>query len=130
MVEKWPSKPGSWVRLLPAFTIFSPNLPICVNECPCAPSSPVTPQSFVGNDYFCESGCPGQFKLGVLYTDPLWDGKQCGLIEKPCCLAPGIPWFHKTFNLPTTDYIELRVCANQETPNEDIPVGFYDIYVK
>ena len=101
-----------------------------VHECPCAPNSPVTPQSFVGNDYFCESGCPGQFKPGVLYTDPLWDGKQCGEIEKPCCQAPGIPWFHKTFNFPTTDYIELRVCANQAVTDEDIPVGFYDIYVK
>ena len=101
-----------------------------VHECPCAPNSPVTPQSFVGDDYFCESGCPGQFKNGVLYTDPLWDGKQCGLIEKPCCQAPGIPWFHKTFDLPTTDYIELRVCGDQETANEDVPVGFYDIYVK
>ena len=101
-----------------------------VNECPCAPNSPVTPQSFVGNDYFCESGCPGYRQVNVLYTDPLWDGKQCGLIEKSCCLAPGIPWFHKTFDLPTTDYIELRVCGNDLATNEDIPVGFYDIYVK
>ena len=99
------------------------------SECPCAPNSPVTPQSFVGNDYFCESGnsAPWQRKL---YPDPLWDGKQCGLIEKPCCLAPGIPWFHKTFDLPTTDYIELRVCGDQDVFDEDIPVGFYEIYVK
>ena len=26
------------------------------HECPCAPNNSVTPQSFVGNDYFCESG--------------------------------------------------------------------------
>ena len=100
-----------------------------VHECPCAPNSPVTPQSFVGNDYFCESGNPLKWQQ-KFYTDPLWDGKQCGLIEKSCCLAPGIPWFHKTFDLPTTDYIELRVCADQETANDDVPVGFYDIYVK
>ena len=99
-------------------------------ECPCAPNSPATPQSFVGNDYFCESGCPGHWKANVFYTDPLWDGKQCGQIEKPCCQAPGIPWFHKTFNLSTTDYIELRVCGNQDVTDEDVPVGFYDIYVK
>ena len=99
------------------------------SECPCAPNSPVTPQSFVGNDYFCESGnsAPWQRKL---YPDPLWDGKQCGLIDKPCCLAPGIPWFHKTFDIPTTDYIELRVCGDQNVIDEDIPVGFYEIYVK
>ena len=39
-------------------------------ECPCAPNSPVTPASFIGNDYFCESGNPVYFKLsmyGIFY---------------------------------------------------------------
>ena len=27
---------------------------------------------------------------------------------------------------PTSDNIEMRICAN----DEDIPVGYYDIYVK
>ena len=100
------------------------------HECPCAPNSPVTLPSFIGNCYFCESGCPGHWQYNVFYTDPLWDGKQCGLIEKACCLAPGLPWFNKTLNSPTTDYIELRVCSDQEPSNEDSPVGYYEIYVK
>ena len=52
--------------------------------CPCAPDSTQLSniQSFIGNDYFCESGCPGQFQAGTPYfSDPLWDGKQCGSIE-------------------------------------------------
>ena len=102
----------------------------CRHECPCAPNSPVTVPSFIGNCYFCESGCPGHYEYNVLYTDPLWDGKQCGLIEKACCLAPGLPWFHKTLNSPTTDYIEMRVCSDQQPSNEDSPVGYYEIYVK
>ena len=101
-----------------------------MHQCPCAPNSPVVVPSFIGNDYFCESGCPGHFQVNTLYTDPLWDGKQCGLIEKPCCLAPSLPWFHKTFNSPTTDYIELRVCSDEVPGNEDSPVGYYEIYVK
>ena len=100
------------------------------HECPCAPNSPVSVPSFIGNCYFCESGCPGHWQHNVLYTDPLWDGKQCGLIEKPCCQAPGLPWFHKTLNSPTTDYIEMRVCGDQPTTDEDSPVGYYEIYVK
>jgi len=94
------------------------------------PNYPASSQPFVGDDYFCESGCPGNCQANVLYTDSLWDGKQCGLIEKACCQAPGLPWFHKTFNLPTSDFIELRVCSNETPSTEDIPVGFYDIYVK
>ena len=100
------------------------------HECPCAPNSTVTVPSFIGNDYFCESGSPGKWQFNVLYTNPLWDGQQCGLIEKACCLAPGLPWFHKTLNSPTTDYIELRVCSDQAQSNEDSPVGYYEIYVK
>ena len=100
-------------------------------DCPCAPNSPVIPYSFMGNDYFCESGSPGKWDLTTFHTaDPLWDGKKCGLIEEDCCNAPGIPWFNKVLEQPTTDYIELRVCANSAINNEDIPLSYYEIYVK
>ena len=100
------------------------------DECPCAPNSPVVIPAFIGNCYFCESGCPGKWEYNVLYTDPLWDGQQCGLIEKKCCLAPRIPWFYKKLKSPKSDYIELRVCADQDQSNEDSPVSYYEIYVK
>ena len=102
------------------------------SECPCAEDSDgiVEQQDFVGTDYFCESGSQGQANAATLYTDdPLWDGKQCGLIEEECCNAPGIPWFHKPLQQPTTDYIELRVCGNQEVEDEDSPVESFEIYV-
>ena len=63
------------------------------------------------------------------YTDPLWDGKQCGLIEKICCKAPGLPWFTKTLNSSTTDYIITRIYEDVNT-NEDSPVSYYELYVK
>ena len=100
-------------------------------ECPCAPNSPVTTPSFIGNDYFCESGSPGPFDYDTFYTaDPLWDGEQCGLIEEECCNAPGIPWFHKPLQQPTTDYIELRVCGHAKITNEDAPVNLIEIHTK
>ena len=100
--------------------------------CPCSPSSnPVTPASFIGTDYFCESGNPGSAHTVPFYTaDPLWDGEQCGNVEKDCCNAPGIPWFHKTLQQPTTDYIELRVCSDEDLVGEDIPVSLVEIYTK
>ena len=101
------------------------------HECPCAPNSPVTPASFIGNDYFCESGNPGPRDTTKFYAaDPLWDGKQCGLIEEECCNAPGIPWFHKPLQQPTTDYIELRVCGSNIINEEDFPVGLIEIYTR
>ena len=104
-------------------------------NCPCSQGSTQnsTLQSFISNDYFCESGNPatdGTYQ-SILYTsDPLWDGKGCGSLEGTCCAAPGLPWFHKKLGTTTTDYIELRVCSDQTTGNEDTPISLYEIYVK
>ena len=103
-------------------------------SCPCAPNSGISniaPPSFVGNDYFCESGAPITAQVNTFYTnDPLWDGKQCGIKEKPCCNFPGLPWFHKELQIPTNENIEMRLCANHGTHIEDTPINFFEIYVK
>uniref|UniRef100_A0A1X7UTH7 Fibrinogen C-terminal domain-containing protein n=1 Tax=Amphimedon queenslandica TaxID=400682 RepID=A0A1X7UTH7_AMPQE len=100
--------------------------------CPCNNGSKVSVQSFIGNNYFCESGNTGSGASLTLYTsDPLWDGQGCGSLESPCCNVPGIPWFHRDYgNTTTTDYIELRVCCDQGTHDEDVTLSYYEIYVK
>ena len=100
------------------------------SACPCGTTNPTTAPSFVGNDYFCESGAlyPWQAKL---YTgDPLWDGKGCGSIEEPCCWLPGLPWFYQTLGYTTTDYIEMRLCCNEGSSNEDVPFSIVELYIK
>ena len=101
-------------------------------SCPCNAGSTVPVVPFIGNHYYCESGNNNTNWSTVLYTaDPLWDGKKCGSLEAPCCTAPGLPWFHRDYGTnTTTDYIELRVCGDQGSNNEDSPVTFYEIYVK
>ena len=89
-------------------------------NCPCSPGSVQKVPSFIGNNYYCEGGA----------GDPLWDGRDCVAIEKACCSSPNLPWFHRQYNAPTTDYMELRVCANQNTNDEDVPISFYDIYIQ
>ena len=104
-------------------------------NCPCSPGSLQSShiQFFVGDDYFCESGNSdpnGNIPRHLYTTDPLWDGKGCGSIEQTCCQAPGLPWFHKVLNSTTTDYLEMRVCGDQETNDEDVPVNYYEIYIR
>ena len=101
-------------------------------SCPCNTGSTVSVVPFIGSNYFCESGNSNSYQSNILYTsDPLWDGEDCGSLEAPCCTAPGLPWFHRDYGTnTTTDYIELRVCGDQGSNNEDSPVSFYDIYVK
>uniref|UniRef100_A0A1X7UCC8 Uncharacterized protein n=1 Tax=Amphimedon queenslandica TaxID=400682 RepID=A0A1X7UCC8_AMPQE len=124
-----------------SITRGSPREHVCVTDtyssfpslmCACATGSSQSVQPFIGNHYFCESGNHANGWSSTLYTsDPLWDGKGCGPVEATCCSAPGLPWFHRDYgSTTTTDYIELRVCADQHNSNEDTPVGFYEIYVK
>ena len=99
------------------------------HTCPCGTGETRAPPSFVGDDYFCESGNPsGSWSFHS--DDPLWDGEGCGGDEGPCCNLPMVPWFHKVLDSHTTDDIELRVCADETTGNEDTPVGLYEIYIK
>ena len=101
-------------------------------NCPCATGSVQQLQSFIGDHYFCESGVSSTIRKQQLYTsDPLWDGQSCRSTESPCCNVPGIPWFYRDYgNTTTTDYIELRVCGDEKTDNEDAPVSYYEIYVQ
>ena len=101
--------------------------------CPCNTGSSINTQSFVGDDYFCESAANGsntgsddKFFIG----DPLWDGEDCNGQEGPCCSVDGLPWFHKVLDSATSDYIELRVCGDQDNVDEDTPVSMYEIYIK
>ena len=99
-----------------------------VNPCRCNQQ----PQAFIGSNYFCESGNPTSNTGQTLFVaDPLWDGQNCGSYETACCNVPGIPWFHRDYgSTTTTDYIELRVCGDESTANEDVAVGLYEIYVQ
>ena len=104
------------------------------SSCPCTVGTNANyasrPPAFVGNDYFCDTGSEGQANYGVFYSDdPLWDGDGC---ESPntCCSFNNPPWFYKQLSQPTTDNIEMRVCRDESSTNEDIPVEMIDIYVQ
>ncbi len=105
---------------------------IDAGNCPCnlPPGSSQEVQSFIGDHYFCESGNPtGQYAFTLYPNDPLWDGEGCGSQEQECCTAPGLPWFHRSLDT-STDYLELRLCGDQSSDNENTPISFYEIYVK
>ena len=101
------------------------------NNCPCRNNNAQSLHPFIGHHYFCESGNPSTGGIKQLYKDdPLWDGEGCGSEEQACCTAPGLPWFHRSLDT-STDYLELRVCGDQDSStNEDVPVSFYELYVK
>ena len=102
--------------------------------CPCTSPRSTMQQhipNFVGSDYFCDAGTPTWGSIGVLYTgDPLWDGQGCGL-QSTCCTFNNPPWFCKTLPQPTTEDIEVRICADEESfTNEDSPIELIELYVQ
>ncbi len=82
----------------------------------------------MGNDYICDTGSE-IFQVGLFYdNDPLWDGAGCGPLNA-CCTFNNPPWFYKELPEPTTDDIEMRVCKDQVSRDEDVPIENIDIYV-
>ena len=105
------------------------------SRCSCTDSSrPNPPPSFVGDDYFCETGVPpGQgWSSGTFYADdPLWDGQGCGPTST-CCTFNNPPWFCKQLPLSqSTDAdLEVRLCSLQDASVEKTPIELVEIYVK
>ena len=88
-----------------------------------------TPDS-IQNSTYCESGnAASNYNLGFLYsTDPLWDGQQC---ERQCCSnGKSPPWFSVQLPDPTSDDIEVRICGNQDTHDEDNPISLLELYIQ
>ena len=82
---------------------------------------------FVGTDYYCETGWVSSFTSGRhVWDDPLWDGKGCHLSTAHSCDRYG--WFHKQVNT-TTDYTEVRLCADGAINNEDVLAELIEIWV-
>ena len=80
-----------------------------VSTCLCTGSGE-SPPSFVGSDYYCESGLNRSpwWPSALHSNDPLWDGRDCNGLEGTCCDPPNLPWFCKELPQPTTDYLEVR----------------------
>ena len=101
-------------------------------QCPCDDDiSPSFVPSFVGNDYFCESGVNSEWSDSyTLYSDDvLWDGEDC-TSTSTCCQLNNPPWFIKSLPSETTDDIELRLCTNHPSRFEDVPIELIELYVQ
>ena len=97
-------------------------------KCPCNRGRQL-PQS-VGDNYYCESGNPNVNAMpdNLYASDKLWDGEQC---EGSCCTGTkSPPWFSVRLSTPTNDSIEVHICCDQPTSDEDIPIELLELYVQ
>ena len=100
-------------------------------NCPCS-NSDHAPPSYVGDNYYCESAYQGDCVIGNVFfsNDPLWDGQQCDN-EGTCCTGANTPpWFSVELPDSTSDDIEVRLCHDQDTTDEDTPIQLLELYVQ
>ena len=104
----------------------------CCN-CPCASIPGSAPPSFVGDNFYCESGVPAgsSWDAGTYYlSDALWDGMGCS-VSNTCCSNTDQPWFHRQLNETTQDDIEVRICTDLAfSDNEGVLVDILELYIK
>lgn len=105
------------------------------DTCPCNSGSSVIIPPFVGQDYYCESGIPDDFRHYLYYrdhlsNDTLWDGEQCNGVESPCCANPNMPWFVKHLAESTNEQLEIRLCSEQISNDNDVLIEVIELLVK
>ena len=100
-------------------------------SCPCTNihRAGSQPPSFVGNDYFCDTGSTHHWEGRLYPEDPLWDGAGCGSANT-CCSLNNPPWFLKQLSSTTTDNIEMRICRDEPSTNEATPVEIIELFIQ
>ena len=99
-------------------------------NCPCAATSGPAPPSFVGSNYYCESGA-GNSSLKVYITYLT----HCGTVQvnhsaSNCCSNTDQPWFHHQLSNITQDDIEVRICRDNSFSDEGILVDMLELYIQ
>ncbi len=97
-------------------------------NCPCAVNAGHAAPSFVGSDFFCESGTHTTPSKQWHTSNPLWDGKGCYSGSK-CCSRSRAPWFFKALPEETTSDIEVRWCQPRGIANYKTGIEQLEIYV-
>ena len=100
------------------------------DNCPCSVLQGHSPSSFVGINYYCESGSSA-YPSGTTYyfNDILWDGADCNN-EGTCCDNTTQPWFYHQLDRTIQDDIEARICAHGPFSGRSTLIDQLEIYIQ
>ena len=97
-------------------------------NCPCSIVGANDPPSYVGSNYYCESGSTYQGDYDTYYfNDTLWDGVGC---VDNCCNNTTQPWFYRQLNQITQDGIEARICTLNSFKYESTLIDQLELYIQ
>ena len=99
--------------------------------CPCnSDTSSTSTPSYVGDDYYCESGTSVNRQYTLFIDDPLWDGEDCVDNEAPCCTNPNMPYFVRDLGASSTEDIDYRICTSEHESDEAVGIDQIEIFIK
>ena len=99
---------------------FSPRKHIwsfAAGSCFCSDNKP----EFVKNAFFCD-GVPYPQCSRFCENLALWDAVGCD--------TQNTPWFYQKLPQTTTDYVEMRLCRDQNRDDEDVAIGAVFLYIR
>lgn len=101
--------------------------------CPCSSPGVIGNNdlpSFVGDNFFCDTGNQGGTGDLPDINNPLWDGEGCAE-GTACCDFNSPPWFCATLPEPTSEALEVRICLDvfSDGTAEELVVTFLDLFV-
>ena len=104
-------------------------------QCPCMRTfgqrAPRVP-NFVGRNFVCNTANLDQNipkdNTQFLNND-VWGGEGCSS-RNQCCTEGGFPWFSRSLDSPTCDDVEMRVCNDEGTKNENVWLEQVELYVQ
>ena len=99
------------------------------NNCPCAAYSGRNPSSFVGSNYYCESGASSSWSDVNYLSDVLWDGAGCPAGNN-CCSNANLPWFYRELSQSTQEDIKVTMCMDEVFSNEAVLVTSLTLYIQ
>ena len=97
-------------------------------NCPCSVNGGDSAPSYVGNNYYCESGSVYLSNTTTYYlNDTLWDGAGC---VDHCCDDTTQPWFYRQLNQTTQDDIEARICTGDPFTHGSTLIDQLELYIQ
>ena len=106
------------------------NRTLINQNCICAVGGGLAPPSFVGTNYYCESGTINTFSHAAYYfNDPLWDGSDC-YSSTDCCTNSNLPWFYRELSESSTSDLEARICSSWYFDNGATLIDQLELYIQ
>ena len=113
---------------------YSSTVEFNSRRCPCNTNNhhKSMPPDFVGENYFCDTGTSMEEirNYGETFENPLWN--ECRSNDDACCVPNNDlnpPWFERVIE-ETCSSIEMRVCTNEPSSNEDVYIKEMELYVQ